>query len=111
MSVEAGYPLICLCPANSEDFGHVNAFLQEVAAQLVQHQACAEMVTRYPEALVGLELPYSFPGVTMLVLQLFFELTNFNYSLSKTLEGNDVDTSSLKKQLEEIYSFATSSDK
>ncbi|CAI9273753.1 unnamed protein product [Lactuca saligna] len=47
-----------------------------------QHQECVEMVSQYPEALVGL----------------------------KMLEGDNEDASSLKKQMEEMDSSATSSD-
>ncbi|CAH1452073.1 unnamed protein product [Lactuca virosa] len=46
------------------------------------------------------ELPFSFLNVTELVLQWFTELTNFDFTLLKMLEGDGVDASFLNKQLE-----------
>lgn len=47
-------------------------------------------------------LPFSFLDVTELVLQRFIELTNFDFTLLKMLEGDGVDASFLKKQLEKM---------
>ncbi|CAH1432810.1 unnamed protein product [Lactuca virosa] len=83
---------------NSDDFRDVNATLQIAAIHLGLHQACDSMKETYVEALNGKKAIYSYLDAQCHILDHFFDMITYRYSIFGILERNKVDINMLKKK-------------
>ncbi|CAI9260453.1 unnamed protein product [Lactuca saligna] len=84
---------------DSSDFGNVNAAVQTVAIQLGLHQDYVEMKEKYPNALGGKNVIYSYPDSQRHILDCYSKMASYKYSFFGLLEGGKVDIGMLKVKL------------
>ncbi|CAI9290981.1 unnamed protein product [Lactuca saligna] len=84
-----------------EEFIMMNATLQSAAIELGLNRYFLEMKIKYSVELDGKEVLYSYPNVEDVILQRFFDLTNYDYPFLKMLNADSMDASLLKKHLED----------
>ena len=83
-------------------FGAVNATLHTSAIQLGLHQACVDMKEKYLEELKDKSVLYSYPDAQRQIIDHFFELTTYKYSLLSALGDEGMDVGGLKKLLKVV---------
>lgn len=65
---------------NSDNFGNLNAALQNMATQLGQHQAFVEMKDKYIDSLNGKKAIYSYPDAHHYLIDLLSDMITYRYS-------------------------------